>query len=238
VKFPEPAASVLAELEPRLRDLLGSNLRGIYVYGSLAFGCYNPARSDVDVLVVTQRRLSVETRAPVALLLRELARTTELEISFLSRADLEPWRYPTPFDYHFSSTTEKHDGEGVYFAAEIAMARERSVVLAGPPAHDALPEVPPDHFRDCVVRDVAWARDHLEERPGYAVLNGCRVLAYTREARILSKAEGGEWGARELPDRFRPLAERALTAYRSTSDLEPLDAAEVRRFLDWVQARL
>ena len=60
--WPEPAASVLEELEAQVRDLLGANLRGIYVYGSLAFECYNPARSDVDVLVVTRRRMAPETR--------------------------------------------------------------------------------------------------------------------------------------------------------------------------------
>ena len=61
-QWPEPAASVLEELEAQVRDLLGPNLRGMYVYGSLAFECYNPARSDVDVLVVTRRRMAPETR--------------------------------------------------------------------------------------------------------------------------------------------------------------------------------
>jgi streptomycin 3"-adenylyltransferase len=34
------------------RDILGDNLHGIYLHGSLALGCFNPARSDIDVLVV------------------------------------------------------------------------------------------------------------------------------------------------------------------------------------------
>ena len=87
--FPEPAASLLDQLVPRVRDLLGANLRGIYVYGSLAFGCYNPARSDVDILVVTRRRMAPETRRALASFLHRLAETAHVEISFLSRADLE-----------------------------------------------------------------------------------------------------------------------------------------------------
>ena len=107
MKWPEPAATVLEALVPQLRDLLGPNLRGMYVYGSLAFECYNPARSDVDVLVVTRRRMASVTRRDVSVLLRRLS--APLEITFFSRADLEPWRYPTPFDYHFSEEGEAHD---------------------------------------------------------------------------------------------------------------------------------
>lgn len=109
MRFPEPAASVLQELEPHVRELLGPNLRAMYVYGSLAFECYNPARSDVDVLVVTRRRMAPETRRALASFLHRLAETANVEISFLSRADLEPWRYPTPFDYHFSGEDEGED---------------------------------------------------------------------------------------------------------------------------------
>ncbi len=138
-QWPEPAASVLEELEAQVRDLLGPNLRGMYVYGSLAFECYNPARSDVDVLVVTRRRMAPETRRALSSVLRRLEEVARLEISFLSRADLEPWRYPTPFDYHFSGSSEVHDRAGVYFATEVANARARSFALVGPPAGGRLP---------------------------------------------------------------------------------------------------
>ena len=66
MSWPEPARSVLEELVAHVRDLLGPNLRGMYVYGSLAFECYNPARSDVDVLVLTRRRMAPETMPAMA----------------------------------------------------------------------------------------------------------------------------------------------------------------------------
>lgn len=237
MSWPEPARSTLETLEAELRDLLGSNLVGMYVYGSLAFGCYNPARSDVDVLVVTRRRMAAETRRALSAVLRAIP--VKMEISFLSRADLDPWRYPCPYDYHFSRTTEKHDGAGVYFATEIANARARGVAVVGPAPEEIFPAVPDADFLDSLVRDLAWARGFIEERPEYAVLNCCRTLAYARERVILSKAEGGEWGLRELPDDFRPLAEHALVVYRSEpQEDEGFDLNDVRRLLDWVEARL
>lgn len=233
MRWPEPADSVLGELEAQVRDLLGANLRGIYVYGSLAFDCYNPARSDVDVLVVTRRRMAPETRRALSSLLRRLQSVAPLEISFLSRADLEPWRYPTPFDYHFSATSELHDRAGKYFAAEIVNARTRAVALAGPPAEDLFPAVPDEDYLDCVESDLVWALDHIEERPGYAVLNACRVVAYRRERTVMSKREAGEWGRRFAPERFRSLIADAAAFYAGR-DVE-LDRGAATAFVEWAR---
>jgi predicted nucleotidyltransferase len=238
MQFPEPAAGVLERLAAELPDLLGPNLVGLYVYGSLAFGCYNPARSDIDVLAVTRRRIAHETRGPLANLLSGLH--TKIEISFLSRADLEPWRYPTPYDFHFgSSEGAKEDGEGKYFAAEIVNARTRGVALIGPPPAETLPAVPENDFLDCLAADLRWARENYDsEGPVYGILNCCRILAYRQTGEIMSKAEGGEWAARELAD-FRPLIERAVLAYRD----EPRDDCahdrdEVLAFFDWTERSL
>jgi predicted nucleotidyltransferase len=234
VRWPEPAASVLEELEAQVRDLLGPNLRGMYVYGSLAFECYNPARSDVDVLVVTRRRMAPETRRALSSFLRRLEELARLEISFLSHADLEPWRYPTPYDYHFSGSAEKHDGAGVYFATEIANARVRGVALVGPPPAEVFPDVPYEDFLDSIERDLVWALDHVKERPGYAVLNSCRVLAYRRDRTIMSKAEAGQWGLRFAPADFHQLISDAAAFYAGDRDGE-LDRVEVGAFVEWVR---
>ena len=229
-QWPEPAASVLEELEAQVRDLLGPNLRGMYVYGSLAFECYHPAHSDVDVLVVTRRRMAPETRRALSSFLRSLG--ANLEISFLSRGDLEPWRYPTPFDYHFSPLSEKHDGAAVYFATEIENARTRGVALAGPPAEDVFPAVPEEHYLDSVERDLVWARDHLDEEPGYAVMNGCRVVAYRRERIVMSKAEAGDWGLRFAPKRFHAVIGEAAAVYAGEREAE-LERDAVLAFVEW-----
>jgi streptomycin 3"-adenylyltransferase len=237
VRFPEPAASTLDQLAAELRQLLGANLQGLYVYGSLAFGCYNPARSDVDVLVLTRRRMAAETQRPVSELLRGFS--TRIEITFVSRADLDPWRHPCPFDYHFSHSSEVHDGEGVDLASELTNARARGVALLGPAPEDALPPVPDEDYLDCLIRDTRWARKRIDKIPVYTVLNGCRALAFSRERVILSKVEGAEWALRELPAEFAALVERALTLYRSEpGEDEQFDSEEIRAFSDWVEANL
>ncbi|HJW82735.1 MAG TPA: hypothetical protein VJ754_00380, partial [Anaerolineae bacterium] len=38
-----------------LHTILGENLVGVYLHGSLALGCFNPAQSGVDLLVVRRQ---------------------------------------------------------------------------------------------------------------------------------------------------------------------------------------
>jgi len=235
MRYPEPAGSLVESLATGVPDLLGSNLVGMYVYGSLAFGCYNPMRSDVDVLVVTRRRIATDARGALAEFLQPLRQ--KLEITFLTREQLHPWRYPTPFDYHLSGSSEVHDGTGVDIAAEVTNARTASVALAGPPAQELLPEVPVEDYLDCIVRDIHWARARADE-PGYMVLNCCRALAFARTGRVMSKANGAEWGIRELPDEFRPLAERALVTYRSDAIGDDLELDDVLGFTEWAETQL
>ncbi|MBR4928788.1 MAG: nucleotidyltransferase domain-containing protein, partial [Oscillospiraceae bacterium] len=44
------------------RRILGDCLVGIYLHGSLAMGCYNPNRSDIDLIVVTDGSLTDEVK--------------------------------------------------------------------------------------------------------------------------------------------------------------------------------
>jgi streptomycin 3"-adenylyltransferase len=236
-RWPEPADAILRELEARLRDLLGANLRGMYVYGSLAFGCYHADRSDVDVLVLTRRPLASETHEPLVAALEHIGSPSRLEISFLAALDLDPWRHPCPCQLHFSQSAKVRHHLNHDLAAEVTNARARGVAVVGPPPQEALPHVPETDFLDSIRRDVRWARNHIEERPGYAVLNSCRVLAYHREHTVMSKAEAAEWGLGALPDQFRPLVRRAADHYAGAPAVE-LDRARVAELVDWVATEL
>jgi predicted nucleotidyltransferase len=84
-------------------DILKDNVMGIYLHGSLAMGCFNPIRSDIDLLVNTHRQIHVEERH---LLVNELLALSgspfPIEVSFLKINDLKPFQFPTPFELHYS----------------------------------------------------------------------------------------------------------------------------------------
>src|SRR5438128_2201557 len=82
--WPETASGQLADLTEGLRRVLGDGLVGVYLHGSLAMGCFNPARSDLDLLVVIEASMEADTKSAVmAHLLAVSGRPHAIEISIL-----------------------------------------------------------------------------------------------------------------------------------------------------------
>ncbi len=209
------------------------NLIGIYLHGSLATGCFNPAKSDIDLLVITHHRLSAEAKK---LLIETLLRISNsphpLETSFLCFDDLRPWQYPTPFDLHYSEDwREKYEsdlGPGEWqnwpieeqrdsdLAAHITMTKARGICLLGEPVGQVFPDVPGEDFAASIASDLEWALKRLDKYPVYSVLNACRVHAYFKDGRVLSKTEGAEWALENMLAQFHPIITTALEAYRSS----------------------
>ena len=106
LRAPRSVTSLLGRIGDRFQRIVGENLVGVYLHGSLAFGCLNPAASDVDVLVVVRDRLDATTKRRLADALIALSRDAPpkgVELSVVARAALREFRYPTPYEFHFSN---------------------------------------------------------------------------------------------------------------------------------------
>jgi streptomycin 3"-adenylyltransferase len=100
---PPAIESQVLTLVGAMESSLRENLIGIYLHGSLAMGCFNPAISDLDLLAVTRRSMPPQTKRAIAeLLLRYSLAPIPVEIILLRQVDFTPWQYPTPFDFHYS----------------------------------------------------------------------------------------------------------------------------------------
>lgn len=231
-----------------ITDLPNVNPTDVYLHGSLAMGCFNPRRSDIDLLVVTAHPLSIEAKRSLIELLLRISRSPHpVEISFLQRDDLFPWQYPTPFDLHYSEDWREQYSRDLQgddwrrwndirhrdpdLAAHITIARARGICLLGMPPATALPPVPPKDYLDSIISDLEWAHERAAKFPTYGILNACRVLAYLREGHIYSKVEGGEWGLAALPPAFHPAIRSALAAYRDDSEIEMPPVTDAERLL-------
>lgn len=234
------------------KNLIGDNLVGFYLHGSLAMGCFHPASSDVDLLVVTQHTIPLETkRALIERLLQSSTHPVPLEISFLRQEDLEPWQYPTPFDLHYSETWRESywedlqngawrrwDDETHYdpdLAAHLTIARQRGVCLCGLPIAQALPPVPAQDYFDAIWSDLQWATERIDRDPVYLILNACRVCAYVQSGAICSKEEGGAWALAHLPQIYRAPVARALAHYRGQDPGRAFNRKQVMQLLAHVE---
>lgn len=231
-----------------VRLLLGQALAGVYLHGSLACGCFNPERSDLDLLALTTRPITREAKLGlVKAFLRRSSAPTPLEISVVARGDLAPWRYPTPYQLHFSEAWRARlqaevtsvawlawpdgaQGTDPDLAAHVTMARARGIALLGPPPAQILPEAPPADFLASILRDSEDALTQPLANPVSTVLNLCRIAWYLRAQVVSSKEEAGVWAQETVRPAHQPLVRQALATYRGAAPPPAWDADAIRRF--------
>jgi hypothetical protein len=228
---PDAPASALSQLADLLDAILALPVHwlGVYLHGSLAMGSFQPHRSDLDVLAVSDQPLVEESlRKLAADCLRISSGPHPIEISCLACADLHPWRYPTPYQFHFSEAHRGRLAEGLSsgvalggrelldpdLAAHITVTLARGICLWGRPAAEIIRPVPRQDLLDSLFQDFDWAEDRGDELASYQVLNLCRTLAWCRDGQVRSKLEGGEWGIINLPPRFKAGVTAALLIYK------------------------
>jgi hypothetical protein len=236
-------------------ELLGEDLVGVYLHGSPAFGCFNPARSDIDLLAVTKGPMWVETKRALArLVLDTSSDPCPIEVSFCTMAQLHPWRYPTQFDLHYSedwrarfeetladgaaSEWNEQRGDDEDLAAHITITRLVGIRLLGPPIDEVFPEVPEEDYAASLYGDLLWEIEYLETYPVNCVLNGCRIWAYLAEKLIFSKDQGAVWALGILPDEHRAVVGAALAAYRGEGRDEDVGTDAAKQFADYVARRV
>jgi predicted nucleotidyltransferase len=231
------------------RDLLGDNLRGIYLHGSLALGCFNPACSDIDALVVVEEPLDTDTKLLVAdLLLRVSCAPYPVELHVLTQNQLDDWHHPSPFEVHYGelhreafaldplTALQAMASTDRDLAPHVAIAREAGIALSGPSREEVFPEVPLADFRDALGSDLAWARDVRSAL--YGVLSPCRAWATLESGTLHSKASGAAWALERLPEDLKPIVEAALASYTGAGDQIDFDERARLRLIDFIEARL
>lgn len=248
---PAPIQTQVNTIIAACRELIDSNLVGIYLHGSLATGCHNPDRSDIDLLIVVEHGLSVETKRTLAeLFLRLEGQPRQLEVSVLTWAQLHPWQYPTLFDFHngdwvagdlASGAWQQWNNSELYptyadpdLAAHITLLNHRGLCLFGQPIAEVFPSVPAGHYRQSILLDFDWGLKRIDQRPMYFVLNACRIAAFLQEGLILSKDEGGQWGLRHAPEDAKAAIQDTLHIYRGEAQEAELNSESLVQFISWV----
>jgi streptomycin 3"-adenylyltransferase len=242
---------ILNDIVYNYKNILKSNLTGIYLHGSLAMNCYNPNSSDIDFLVVVKKDISpLDKRELVNILLKLSDNCSEkgFEMSVILEEDILNFKYPTPFMLHYSNFyKDKYISEPEFIcdnsadydlAAHFVVTRERGICLFGKPINEVFMPVKEEYYIDSIVRDIGPAREDIIDNPVYMVLNLCRVLYYLSDRAICSKKEGGEWGKAILPSQYKNIIESALLTYTDSSCNCTFSERELMHFADFMLRKI
>lgn len=216
--------TVLHVLLKNVQTILGNNFIGMYVYGSLASGDFDPQRSDIDFLVVTADRLPDEM---IAALKAMHARITasglkwakKVEGSYISQNTLRRYELPDaprPYVNEGSFCLARYGNE---WTLERHIIREQGIVVTGPAPQTLIDPVQPNDLRRAVLGilhewwspmlyDPTWL--HSDEHQAYAILTMCRTLYTLQYDTVVSKPVAARWAQETLGNQWEVLIRQAL----------------------------
>ncbi|MBO2517545.1 MAG: DNA polymerase subunit beta [Clostridiales bacterium] len=230
----EDAEELLYRIKEAYLDILGEKLAALYVHGSMAFGCFNWSKSDIDLLVIVRSDPGPEKLRKLVQTLADMeqdAPAKGLEMSVMLESDCNPVGYPTPFIMHYSPMhaaafredpekyCEKMRGADPDLICHIAALKRADITLLGPEPKRMFGPVNRNDVLDSILLDSPDSPEELHRDPVYVVLNLCRALAYRRENVMLSKLQGGEWGLDNLDQDYQGIIQAAMNAYMSDNDM-------------------
>lgn len=210
------------------KEVFSNNLVGVYLHGSLAMGCFNPLKSDIDLILIVKNDISDTEKIDFLnhlLVLNNEAPEKGFELSIVKQAYCNPLVYPTPYELHFSSHyinwirrdiddyVQTLKGTDKDLGAHFTIINHYGVVLYGKPIAQVFGEVSKKDYIDSIWFDVENGSEEILKNPMYMTLNLCRVLAYLRNGLVLSKKAGGEWAVQNMPTEYRPFIQNALQSY-------------------------
>ena len=216
--------TVLHVLLKNVQTVLGNHFVGMYVYGSLSSGDFDPRRSDIDFLVVTADRLPDEMIAALKAMharitARGLKWAKKLEGSYISQHILrryEPPDAPRPYVNEGSFYLARYGNE---WTLERHIIREQGIVVKGPAPQTLIDPTTPNDLRRAVVGILhEWwspmlhdpARLHSSEYRAYAILTMCRMLHTLQYGTVVSKPVAARWAQKTLGKQWEALIKKAL----------------------------
>lgn len=259
---PTPYADVndaLRDLLAGVRAALDMRFVGMYLTGSLALGDFDPATSDIDLVVVTGDALPANLVEPLREMHERFAAgdspwAGKVEAVYIPRNAL---RRAAPDDALYPQVEKDRDlfvdqlESG--WIVQCYILREHGVTLAGPDPRTLLDPLDPDALRRAVLpipviwlglayHDPAWLA-WLRERANQAfvALTLCRLLYTLDTGRVASKPGAARWAQQALGAHWAGLLARSLAGQPDSGPIPDSDLAAtvsligytVRQFRQW-----
>ncbi|HKY53968.1 MAG TPA: aminoglycoside adenylyltransferase domain-containing protein, partial [Anaerolineales bacterium] len=235
-----------------VKRILKDQFVGMYLYGSLSSGDFNPASSDIDFLVVTESMLSEQIIAELDEMHKQtwatsLNRAGKLEGAYIPK-DLIRRHDPNGVLCPGINEGEFYvEALGSDWVIQRYVVREYGVALEGPDPKTLIDPVSPEDIRSAVtgilnewwfpmLGDPCWLRDHESGYRAFAVITMCRVLHALEHGTIVSKPKATQWAREKLEDPWKRLIDKA-DAVSQHNDVDiPLD--ETSDFIRFIKSTL
>jgi len=222
VNIPNDLSDLLQAMATDFPVILGSNLVGIYLWGSLTNDAFDESRSDVDCVGVTRRDLDDH-------------QFTELDRWFENKKKQNRWVNRTEMRlvindefldktsrccgyYPYTGRLIRHGSDGnPIIWVNIAQS---GITLWGKEAKLIAPHVSAGCLNDALLLELNYLKEGLSSNAGdrtdrafiynaYAVLTACRILYTASHGTLASKRRAYDWAIDAVPPVWRAVIQRA-----------------------------
>jgi len=209
-----------------VKEILKDEFVGMYLYGSLSSGDFNPKSSDVDFLVVTTDYLSGKTIAELEAMHNQtwaisLKRASKLEGAYIPKELIHkhnPNGLPCPT---INEGNFYLDTPGSDWVIQRHVVRECGVVLEGPDPKTLIDFISSENIRNSVMgvlrewwfpmlEKPEWLREHDDGYRSFAVITMCRVFHALKHGTIVSKPKATQWAKENLDSKWNLLIDKAV----------------------------
>ena len=231
----------------RVGDILGQELIGSFLHGSGALGGFNPARSDIDILVVSLYPLTQNQRTRMC---QELGGASlpvpavTLEMSVVTSDTCRTPVASPSYELHIN-TRDNRCAEGAGrtdpdLLLHFAVAQQSGRLIgSGRLPEDVFDPVPRHLVLEGMAMELEDVLSSSDTAPEYVVLNACRNLAYDKTGHIYSKIDGAQWVlAHELTNYTELILSAVHRHDQGTGADEPIDPKSVAAFATEVVSKL
>jgi len=221
---PYPAINrVLTQWVNGLKGLLGKDIIGLYLSGSLAYGDFVPERSDIDLQAVVQNPMTQAELRSLEQLHRQIERNcpqwaNRVECTYVPLALIRELLPPaTPRPWWGFGTLYPEAPAGNEWIINHYLLSKYGIALHGPDFNELIPPIDihfmrvasaRDLFQEWVpkIHDPAWLS--ISHYQSYLVLNLCRILHTVIHEEHGSKKVAGQWVKEKYPE-WKNLVEEA-----------------------------
>jgi predicted nucleotidyltransferase len=173
-----------------LKVTLGSDLLGVYLYGSSLMGGLQKY-SDIDLFVVTNRATTKEEKSKLVSSLLQISgiymqsSKPPIEITIVEKSAINPWNYPPKFDFQYGEWLRESFEKGIDIplptqkmpdiAIIITQILLKSKTLFGAEPQQLLVQVPYNDFIRAMISDLDRLATDLEHDTRNILLTYARI---------------------------------------------------------------
>jgi len=220
---------LLSRLLDQMERVLDQDLIGLYLYGSLVTGDFDPEISDLDLLAVTASDIDAQQFEALDDMHNAIAAQNpqwegRIEVQYIAASALETFKTQRSQIAVISPGEPFHLKEaGIDWLINWYLVREQGRVLFGPSPKTVIPSITKEEFLQAVREQarhwVQWANQPRDQRgQSYAILTMCRALVAYQSGEQPSKNQAALWMQERFPQ-WSSLIEKALV-WRKASDHE------------------